>query len=146
LIQIGLWLVLLHFNQIDVQNTVNVLFLAGVVAGLNAVAAAVITTFLKDRERAQFIYSLTIVLVAGGSALIGRSPITLLTQLATNDYYASSVDVALYGGLLLLVAGRVLAFFKAAAGYKNLILTISPETQSFRGNLPPLSQTVFSRR
>jgi ABC-2 type transport system permease protein len=118
LIQIALWLVLLHFNQINVQNTVNVLFLAVVVAGLNAVAAAVITTFLKDRERAQFIYSLTIVLVAGGSALIGRSPITLLTQLATNDYYASSVDVALYGGLLLVVVAGYLLFSKRLLGTK----------------------------
>lgn len=118
LIQVGLWLVLLHFNQIEVQNTVNVLFLAVVVAGLNAVAAAVITTFLKDRERAQFIYSLTIVLVAGGSTLIGRSPITLLTQLATNDYYASGVDVALYGGLFLLVAAGYLLFSQRLLGTK----------------------------
>ena len=118
LIQVALWLVLLHFNQIEVQNTLNVLFLSVVVAGLNAVAAAGITTFLKDRERAQFIYSLTIVLVAGGSTLIGRSPITLLTQLATNDYYASGVDVALYGGLLLLVGAAYLMFSQRLLGTK----------------------------
>ena len=118
LIQIGLWLILLNFNQIEVQNPGSVLLLAVIVAGLNAVASAGITTFLKDRERAQFIYSLTIVLVAGGSTLVGRSPITLLTQLATNDYFASLGDVALYGVLLMVAAGGYLLFSRRLLGTK----------------------------
>jgi ABC-type Na+ efflux pump permease subunit len=112
LFQIALWIILLSFNQINVQNAGSVLLLAAIVAGLNGVAAAGITTLFKDRERAQFIYSLSIVLVIGGSSLIGRSPITILTQLATNDYFTNLVDVAGYGIVLLLLAGIYLALAK----------------------------------
>ncbi|MCA9942215.1 MAG: ABC transporter permease [Ardenticatenaceae bacterium] len=108
--QIGVWLILLQLNQIDVQNVGSILLLSVIVAGLNAVASAGITTFLKDRERAQFIYSLTIVMVAGGSTLLGRSPFSLLTQLATNDYYASMANVAVYGVLFLLIFAGYLLF------------------------------------
>ena len=118
LLQIGLWLILLNFNQIDVQNGGSVLLMAAVVAGLNGVAAASITTLFKDRERAQFIYSLTIVLVAGGSSLIGRSPITILTQLATDDYFTNLADVAGYGLFLLLAAAVYLGLSRRLLAFK----------------------------
>lgn len=112
LLQIVLWLILLHFNQISVDNSGTVLLLSFIVAGFNTVAAAGLATIFKDRERAQFVYSLAIVLAAGLVSLIGQSPITLLTQLATNDYYANMLDVLGYGLIFLLATAVYLTFSK----------------------------------
>jgi ABC-2 type transport system permease protein len=66
---------------------------------------------LKDRERSQFVYSLLILLAAGSSYLLGSSPITLMSQLASGDYYAGFANIAVHGSVLLLLT---LVYFNAA--------------------------------
>ncbi len=102
--QAVLWFILLRFNGVVIQNAGLVFFLSAVVAGLNGVGAALVTTALKDRERAQFVYSLFIMLAAGSSYLLGSSPITLMSQLASGDYYAGFPDTAVHAAALLLLA------------------------------------------
>ena len=100
-VQCALWPVLLRFNGIAVQNLGLVLLLATVVAAINAVGAAFIATYFKDRERSQFMYSLFILMAASTSYFLDASPITLMTRLATGDYYTGILDVATYAILLL---------------------------------------------
>ena len=99
-VQCALWPVLLHFNGIAVQNLGLVLLLATVVAAINAVGAAFIAAYFKDRERSQFMYSLFILMAAGTSYFLDASPITLMTRLATGAYDTGILDVATYAILL----------------------------------------------
>jgi ABC-type Na+ efflux pump permease subunit len=101
ILQAALWLILLRFNGVVIQNTSLVVLLSAIVAGLNGIGAALVTTALKDRERAQFVYSLLIILAAGSSYLLGSSPITLMSQLASGDYYAGFAATAVHGSILL---------------------------------------------
>ena len=111
IMQVVLWFILLHFNGVVIQNVGLVLFLTAIVAGLNSVGAALVATALKDRERAQFVYSLIIMLAASSSYLLKSSPITLISQLASGDYYAGLSDTAVHGSVLLILA---LIYFGAA--------------------------------
>ena len=101
--QSALWIGLLRFNGVPIRNLGLVLLLATVSAALIAVASAFIATYLKDRERSQFIYSIFILLVTSLSYFFDISPIALTTRLATGDYYAGFGDVAAYGLLLLVL-------------------------------------------
>lgn len=104
ILQAVLWYILLHLNGVVIQNGGLVILLSAIVAGLNCVGAALVTTTLKDRERSQFIYSLFIMLAAGSSYLFKSSPITLLSQLASGDYYAGLPDTAVHGIAFFILA------------------------------------------
>jgi len=99
--QCALWSVLLRFNGIAIQKLGLVLLLAAAVAAINAVGAASIATYFKDRERSQFMYSLFILMAAGTSYFLDVSPIILMTRLATGDHYTGILDVATYAILPL---------------------------------------------
>jgi len=101
IVQCALWSMLLRFNRITIQNLGLVLLLAVVMAAIIAVGSALIVTYFKDRERSQFVYSLFVPLSAGVSYFFDFSPITLMTRLATGDYYTGIADVVIYGVLLL---------------------------------------------
>jgi ABC-type Na+ efflux pump permease subunit len=81
--QCSAWLVLLRFNQIQVQNLVAVLALALLVAALNSIGSALIATSMHDRERSQFVYSIVIVVFVGATSLLGVSPVNLMMRLTT---------------------------------------------------------------
>ncbi|MCP4542083.1 MAG: ABC transporter permease [Chloroflexi bacterium] len=110
--QCSLWIALLRFNGIHIQNMWLVLTLATVSAALIAVGAAFIAVYFKDRERSQFTYSLFILLSTSLSYFFDASPIALITRLSTGDYYAGFVDVAAYGLLLLAVLAVFLSSSK----------------------------------
>jgi hypothetical protein len=101
---------LLRFNRVPLQNLSLILLLATFSAGIIAVGSAFISVYFKDRERSQFTYSLFILLSTSVSYFLDISPITLVTRLATGDYYAGLADVALYGALLSVL---LVAFFYA---------------------------------
>ena len=100
-VQCALWSLLLRFNHIYIRNLGLVLLLAAVVAAINAVGSAFIAMYFKDRERAQFMYSLFIMIEAGIGYFWDSSPLILMTRLATDDYYTGIADVAMYAPLLL---------------------------------------------
>ncbi|MBI5030680.1 MAG: ABC transporter permease [Chloroflexi bacterium] len=101
-IQLVVWLALLRLNRIDIQNLPLVFLLAMLIAAMNIVISASTATFLRDRERSQFIYSLFILLAVGVSTLIDVAPVQLLTRLATGDYYTGIFDVVNYAALLVV--------------------------------------------
>lgn len=101
-IQLVVWLALLRLNRIDIQNLPLVFLLAMLIAAMNIVISASTATFLRDRERSQFIYSLFILLAVGVSTLIDVAPVQLLTRLATGDYYTGIFDVVKYAALLVV--------------------------------------------
>lgn len=101
-VQCVLWSILLRFNGIRIQNQGLVLLLAALIAAIIAVGSALISTYFKDRERSQFIYSLFISLAGGMSYFFDLSPIALMTRFATGDYYTDIAGLAIY--LILLLA------------------------------------------
>jgi len=109
--QCALWSMLLRLNRITIQNLGLVLLLAAALAAIITVGAAFGAVYFKDRERAQFVYSLFIVLAAGLGYFFDASPIMLMTRLATGDYYTGVADVAIYGVLLVVLLA---AFFSTA--------------------------------
>lgn len=103
------WLSLLQLNGIAIQNTGWIILLALTVAGMASTSAALGAVLLKDRERSQFIYSLTLLAAAAISTLLNISPVTTLSRLAVGDHYTSGWDVLVLAGVL---AGLVLLLSK----------------------------------
>ena len=115
LLQCSAWLGLLHANNLPVANAGTVLLLALVVGTLVSLGAALVALYFKDRERAQFTYSMALVGLVGLSYLLEPSPFNLIARLATGDATAAPTAL-LYLLPLLPVAlafsrysGRLLA-------------------------------------
>jgi ABC-type Na+ efflux pump permease subunit len=114
-IQAGLWLLLLELNGTTVANP---LALLALVAGLSLLVCglgAALALVAPDRRTAQFLYSIGVLLVIGGSALLPHGPITAAARLgigsaATGDFLAvvavGAAAVVAYVGLHRIV-GRV---------------------------------------
>ena len=114
-IQAGLWIVLLELNGTSVANAP---VLVGLVAGLALLVCglgAAVALAAPDRRAAQFLYSVGVLLVIGGGALLPHGPVTAAARLgigspATADFLAVAavgvLAVAAYAGLRRLV-GRV---------------------------------------
>ncbi len=90
------WLALLQWNGISVRNLGWILLLATTVAGIVAAAAALGAIFLQDRERSQFVYSLTLLSSVAVSTLLDISPIKTLSRLAIGDPYTGGLNVAFF--------------------------------------------------
>ena len=105
--QCAAWLSLLRLNGIAIQNTGWILLLALIVAGITSTFAVLGAVLLKDRERSQFIYSLSLLAAAAISTLLNVSPLTTLSRLAIGDAYTGGWDVMLFvvvlGGLYFLL-------------------------------------------
>ncbi len=110
-VQCVAWLVLLRLNGLQIQNLGLVLLLGLAVGTLVAVGAALVSLYFKDRERAQFTYSMVLVAVVGLSYLFGSSPLNLIAGLATGGSQAGPLDLAVYAAPLLLLGA---AFFRWA--------------------------------
>ena len=109
IIQCVLWVVLLRLNNLFIQNFGLVLLLSIIIAALISIGAAIIALYFKDRERAQFIYSIVLVAVAGLSYLLNPPPFSLITRLATGDHYVGISEVGLYLIPLILVTALFFA-------------------------------------
>ena len=108
-VQCLVWILLLRVNQIRIDNAAAVLGLAVLVAAINALGSALTAMALRDRERAQFLYSLFILIAVSVTYFFDFSPVKLMMRLATNDYYTSIADLAKYAlvlGVLVLVYAR----------------------------------------
>jgi len=106
-IQCIAWIGLLRVNRIHLEHRGLVLLLAVLVAGILSVAAAFIASYFKDRERSQFMYSLFMLIATGVSYFLDSSPISLMTRLATGDYYTGIANLT---GYLALMVGLLVLF------------------------------------
>jgi hypothetical protein len=95
-VQCVLWSILLYFNHIYIQNLPAVLLLAVIIAAFITISAAIIALWFHDRERSQFIYSISLMIFGGASLYMDPSPISLLIRLATGDPYAGYLDLLIY--------------------------------------------------
>lgn len=111
-VQVLMWVGLLHLNDIAIQNAPMVVTLGIVIAATVSVFTAIIALYFKDRERSQFIYSIVLVALIGGSYFLNFSPFGLITRLAAGDPSLGIFHVLLYiiplvvGGIILLKVSR----------------------------------------
>ncbi|MEE8470149.1 MAG: ABC transporter permease [Dehalococcoidia bacterium] len=115
-IQCILWTILLRLNNFSIQNVGPVLLLSLIIAASISVGAAIIALYFKDRERAQFVYSIVLLTVTGLSYFLNPSPFNIITRLAVGDYYVGASEVVPYliplfalGGIFLFVSKRLVA-------------------------------------
>ncbi len=103
IVQCAAWLALLHVNGTVVQNQFLVLLLALVMSGITSTSAAMTASFLQDRERSQFIYSLILLAGIGISTMLGISPITTIARLAVGDAYTNIWNVMIFAAAFALL-------------------------------------------
>ncbi len=94
--QCAAWLGLLRLNGTLIENLQWIVLLSLIVAGITSTSAALAAVSLKDRERSQFVYSLTLLASVAITTLLDLSPIKTLTRLAVGDYYTSGWNVAVF--------------------------------------------------
>ncbi|MFO8101480.1 MAG: ABC transporter permease [Dehalococcoidia bacterium] len=111
-----LWMGLLLLNGLSVHNIPPVLLLATLIAFCVSFGAGIIAVVLKDRERAQFVYSIGLAIVAGLSYLVNPSPFELTARLAAGGQFAGLVEVTCYlvplvglGSVFFLMSKRLAA-------------------------------------
>ena len=117
-IQVVMWVGLLRLNNIVIQNSALIILLTIIVAAAIAVGTAIMALYFKDRERAQFVYSIVLVAVIGGSYFLNPSPFGLITRLAAGDSSMGILEVALYAIPLIAVG---ITFLKVS---RRLVLSL----------------------
>lgn len=103
-IQVIMWAGLLRLNGIIIYSPALVLLLAAIVAASVSFIAAMAALYFKDRERAQFVYSIALIVGVGGSYFLNPSPLSLITQLAAGAPAIGLAGVALYTILPIIMA------------------------------------------
>jgi len=108
IMQCAAWLMLIQLNGTVIQNKGWILSMALVIAGITSTMAALSATFLQDRERSQFIYSLLLLAGVGISTLLNISPITTLSRLSIGDPYTNGWDVMIFALIFFALFGFLL--------------------------------------
>jgi ABC-type Na+ efflux pump permease subunit len=96
MMQCVLWAVLLQLNGFPIQNLALVLVFSMIIAATVSLIASLISMLFRDRERAQFIYAIIVVIAVGMSFFLDPSPFGMVARLATGDYYLNAGHVMLY--------------------------------------------------
>jgi ABC-type Na+ efflux pump permease subunit len=111
-VQAGMWILLLGWNDTQVANPGLLLVTVGALALAVTGVGAGVALLSPDRQAAQFIYSLGVLMLFGGASLLPGDPantiarlavdsVTTGTLLAVGAYAAAAIGV--YGGVRLLV-------------------------------------------
>jgi ABC-type Na+ efflux pump permease subunit len=101
-----------------IQNLTLVLLIAVIVTAFISFLAALVALYFKDRERAQFIYSIILVILVSATYFLGFSPLNLITVLASGVPHANLSGILLYPvslaitGILFFKLSRKLVFSK----------------------------------
>lgn len=105
-IQCIAWLGLLRLNGVTVQAAPLVLLLALISSGILSMGAAITALVFRDRERSQFVFSLSLLAASGLSIGLGVSPVTALARLSSGSYPTPWLfvrDMTIFGGALIMV-------------------------------------------
>ena len=100
-IQCFMWIILLGFNQFAINNIGLIVLVSVIIAASMSLGASMIALYFREREKAQFMYSVILIVATGLSFLLDPSPISLITRLATGDPHIGIIHVMMY--LILLV-------------------------------------------
>lgn len=103
-IQMVMWVGLLRLNSIIVQKPTLVILASVIIAATLSVGTAIIALYFKDRERAQFVYSIALVATIGGSYFLSPSPFNLIARLAAGNPDVGVLEVALYTVPLIMIS------------------------------------------
>ena len=87
---------LLIWNGIVVERLILVLLLAVSFTVSISLGAAIIALLLKDRQRAQFVYSMTLITAGAACYFLNPSPFELLAKLSSGALNFSVLAVAIY--------------------------------------------------
>jgi ABC-2 type transport system permease protein len=117
--QVILWVILLRMNGTVIANPIWVIMIALVAAAMIAFIAALVALFFKDRERSQFIYSMVLVVVVAGSAFVGFSPLSLITNLANGAGHYNYPVIILYPVALAVLGLFFFMFSKKLVLHKR---------------------------
>ena len=98
-IQSLMWAGLLKLNGIIIERLALVLVLAMSYTVTISFGAAIIALFFKDRQRAQFIYSMILIATGAASYFLNPSPFELLTKLSSGAPNISALGFILYMAL-----------------------------------------------
>jgi ABC-2 type transport system permease protein len=98
-VQIVMWVGLLSWNGIIIEGLALVLILAMSYSVTISLGAAIIAIFFKDRQRAQFTYSMILIAVGAASYFLNPSPFELLTKLSSGAPNISVPGFVLYAVL-----------------------------------------------
>lgn len=116
--QAALWLVLLALNGIRIANVgLLLVFTAALSVGLVAFGVG-LALLIPDRQRAQLIYSLSVLLAFTAAALLPTHPTTIAARLAV-DSPGPATEA--------FVAGYVLAGLALAVGVRASVGRVNPE-------------------
>ena len=110
-IQCLAWIGLLRLNGVIIQNGGWVFLMGVVVSGILAVGGGLVAAVFRDRERSQFVFSLSLLSAAGLSYLIHLSPVQVIARLAVGDYATTGWTVAIFG---VFLAGLGLVLFRTS--------------------------------
>ena len=110
-VQCVLWVLLIMLNSFSMENVPFVLLLATLIAFCVSFGSGIIALSFKDRERSQFVYSVSLVIVASLSYLFSPSPFELITRLSAGGHYVDITNVIAYFLPLVIMGG---AFFLAS--------------------------------
>lgn len=117
--QAALWLALLSLNGIRIANAGLLLAFTGALA-VGVVAFGVgLSLLTPNRQRAQLLYSLTLLFLFGAAALLPEHPATTVARLAID-----SPGRVTY----LLVAGYVVAGVALALAVRGFVTRVNPES------------------
>jgi ABC-2 type transport system permease protein len=117
ILQVLLWIFLLRLNGLVIQNPVLVALIAVLSATAISFSAALVALFFKDRERAQFIYSIVLIILVSGTYFVGISPISLITRLSSGVPDLGLLNLGIFLISILILGG---IFFGSS---KRLIFT-----------------------
>lgn len=108
-VQIGMSVGLLKWNGIVIESLALVLTLATAYTVTISFGAAIIALFFRDRQRAQFTYSMILIAVGAASYFLNPSPLELLSKLSSGAPNISTPGFILYTILPIAVG---LTFFR----------------------------------
>ena len=94
---------LLIWNGIVVERLILVLLLAVSFAVAISLGAAIIALWFKDRQRAQFVYSMTLITAGAAGYFLNPSPFELLAKLSSGALDFSALAVGLYTTLPIAI-------------------------------------------
>lgn len=106
-VQAALWLALLAANGTPVANPGLLLALVAATAALVVSMGLAVALLAPDRRAAQFLYSIGVLLVFGGAALLPENPANTAARLAI-DSAGPSAPIAVAGYAALAVVGYFL--------------------------------------
>lgn len=115
-IQAAAWIALLALNDTPIHNSGAILLLVAALSLVAVALGATVALAFGDRRRAQLVYSLSVILLFGGSALL-LNPFNAVALLAIGSPSAgTTVAVAAYLALAALLAIGLRAAFASRIG------------------------------